>query len=202
MRQILLVLVLLMFAGCQKAPEEFKGVHDIEVEEALFPELYFEIDPTTDLASGNDLEYVNLHCTADTGGSKRTREYYLKLWGKKGWRFPGYNYLVYESGVIDTLLPVDCDCLVELGEVSNGVYGVNSRSINIAYVGGVKSVRGRLVAYDTRTEAQIVSLHTLVSDIQGNCPDAKVFGHRDHPRVGKACPSFRAIDEFECWDIK
>jgi hypothetical protein len=31
---------------------------------------------------------------------------------------------------------------------------------------------------------------TIVKDLQSKYPNAKVLGHRDFPKVSKACPSF------------
>lgn len=200
MRYLLLGAVLTL-AACTDS--EMEGVHDIEMEEAATPHLFFEIDPTTDVAEGNPLEYVNIHCTADVGGPHRDSMYYINMWrNERGWQSPGYNYLIKQDGTIINYMPVDNDCLVEIGEVSNGVYGINSRSINIAYVGGVRSARGRLLAYDTRTPAQVEAMHDLVQEIVCRCPNAQIKGHREHPNVGKECPSFRASDELGCLYLK
>lgn len=188
-----LLFFVIFVPGCANQVES-KRLHDFDQEEADYPYLFFPYDPAADLYSGNPLQYINVHCTADLGGT--TPSYYDNLWKSYNWTYPGYNYLIYEDGTIDTLLPEDGDCLVEIGEVSNGVFGVNSRSINIAYVGGVKRCGRKLDAYDTRTPAQIESMHRLVKDIRSRCPNVRVYGHRDHQNVRKECPSFNAYLEF------
>ena len=61
-------------------------------------------------------------------------------------------------------------------------------SIGICYIGG-KTADGRSYA-DTRTDAQKVALHSLVTRLrkQYGIPADRVFGHRDF--APKACPCF------------
>jgi N-acetylmuramoyl-L-alanine amidase len=97
---------------------------------------------------------------------------------------------VFPDGKIEQLLPES--------EVSNGVQGYNSTSINIAYVGGIDN-KGR--AIDNRTEAQKDSLRGLLLAINSRYPNAHIMGHRDiwgkdSKKWKKMCPCFDAEAEY------
>ena len=96
-----------------------------------------------------------------------------------------------EDGVVHHLL--------DFKDVSNGVYGYNATAINIAYVGGIDS-KGKPV--DNRTEAQKVSLRSLLVELHRKYPNATIMGHRDiwgsDPRKWKKwCPCFDAKSEYK-----
>lgn len=87
-------------------------------------------------------------------------------------------------------------------EVSNGVQGYNSTSINISYVGGIDG-QGR--ARDNRTEAQKVALKELLTRLKTKYPNAHIMGHRDiwgkdSRKWKKMCPCFDAEKEYEYLD--
>lgn len=195
MTRILLIVIALGLLSCSSESEQFVESHDMPLEEGKNVVLFFNVSESGDVTLGNDLTYINIHCTGDTGN--RPADYYLNFWATdRGWTYPGYNFLVHEDGAVDTLLPIDFDCFVEPGEVSNGVYGVNSKSINIAYTGGAIAVGRKLYAYDTRTDAQVRTIQALVDTLTSICPNVQIMGHRDHPNVSKQCPSFRVSEEF------
>jgi N-acetylmuramoyl-L-alanine amidase len=87
--------------------------------------------------------------------------------------------MIEADGKIHNIHPVD--------KPSNGVAGHNARSIHIAYIGGIDKAGKPL---DTRTPRQIVSLLALIAEFRELYPAAEVLGHRDFPKVAKACPSF------------
>jgi len=123
------------------------------------------------------IKYIAIHCTA---GSQRATV--SDLWAefrRKGWKNPGYHYVVTADGVIHQLL--------DEAKVSNGVKGWNHCTLNVAYTGGVDT---RLKPVDNRTEAQKASMAKLVKELHRRYPKAAVQGHRDFPGVAKACPSF------------
>ncbi|MBR1787621.1 MAG: N-acetylmuramoyl-L-alanine amidase [Bacteroidaceae bacterium] len=141
------------------------------------------------------IERIFVHCTA--GSQKATDEDLRTEFRRKGWKNPGYHYVVLADGRAVQLL--------EEAKVSNGVKGYNSTSINVAYTGGVKD--GRNV--DTRTEAQRITLRHLLHDIHSRYPKAQILGHRDispdknkngivdpWERI-KDCPCFDAREEYK-----
>lgn len=139
-----------------------------------------------------DIRRIFIHCTA--GSQKQTLKDLLNEFKQKGWKNPGYHYTVFPDGKIEQLLPES--------EVSNGVQGYNSTSINISYVGGIDN-KGR--ATDNRTEAQKISLLTLLKDLKTRYPNAHIMGHRDiwgkNPaKWKKQCPCFDAEKEYAFLD--
>ena len=99
---------------------------------------------------------------------------------------PGYHFIIKQDGEEVKLLSVD--------EVSNGVKGFNSETINISYIGGVDAKNQPI---DNRTPAQKATLLKLLKEFRAKFPNAIIQGHRDFPNVKKACPSFNAKKEYE-----
>ncbi len=99
---------------------------------------------------------IFVHCTA---GSQRQKIADLQAeFRRKGWKNPGYHYVVQADGTVTQLLGED--------RVSNGVKGYNSTSVNVAYMGGIDA-RGKAV--DNRT----------AEELKGRYPKAEILGHRD-----------------------
>lgn len=124
------------------------------------------------------IDYIVLHCTGTQPEAKipSIQRYWREV---KGWKSPGYHIIIEANGDYTMLLPFD--------KVSNGVAGHNAHSIHVCYIGGIDR-KGK--AMDTRTPEQIKAMTTIVKDLQSKYPTAKVLGHRDFPKVKKACPSF------------
>lgn len=142
------------------------------------------------------IERIFVHCTA--GSQKQTIEDLKAEFKRKGWRSPGYHYVIMPDGKIENILSEE--------NVSNGVQGYNQTAINVAYIGGIDA-KGKGV--DNRTEEQKKSLRTLLSNLKNKYPSAKIMGHRDispdkngngivdpWERI-KECPCFNAIDEYK-----
>ena len=131
-----------------------------------------------------EINYLVLHCSATQPDAKI--ESIQNYWRKNlGWKSPGYHYVIKADGEIVPLLSID--------KVSNGVAGYNSQIINISYIGGIDKT-GK--PKDTRTEEQKSSILKLLKDLKKRFPSAKIQGHRDFPKVAKACPSFDAKKEY------
>lgn len=131
------------------------------------------------------IEYIAVHCTAtaQTATVSSIQNYWRK---NLGWKMPGYHFIVKPDGEIVKLLDVS--------EISNGVKGWNSKTINISYIGGIDS-KGK--PKDTRTDAQKKSLLLKLKELKKQFPNAVIQGHRDFPKVAKACPSFDAKTEYK-----
>lgn len=135
------------------------------------------------------IERIFVHCTA--GSQRQSIEDLKAEFRLKGWKYPGYHYVVDINGGIHQLLAIEL--------VSNGVKGYNSSAINVAYMGGIDS-HGKPV--DNRTEAQKVALKSLLIELHRQYPDAQIMGHRDiwgsDPKKWKKwCPCFDAKSEYE-----
>ena len=135
-----------------------------------------------------DIRRIFVHCTA--GSQKQTKNDLLKEFKNKGWKSPGYHYVVFPDGKVEKLLDESL--------VSNGVQGYNSTSINIAYVGGIDN-KGRAV--DNRTDLQKAALLGLLEGLKLRYPNAHIMGHRDiwgkdKSKWKKQCPCFDAEAEY------
>mgnify|MGYP003317245721 CR=1 FL=1 len=95
------------------------------------------------------IKYIAVHCTA--GNQKQTIEALRAEFKRKGWKNPGYHYVVKPDGGIVQMHPDE--------RASNGVQGYNSVTINVAYIGGIDA-QGN--GTDNRTEAQKKSLTSLL----------------------------------------
>lgn len=142
------------------------------------------------------IERIFVHCTASSqtwGVGELSAEF-----KRKGWKNPGYHYVVTSDGRIHQML--------DDSKVSNGVKGYNSTSVNVAYVGGIDA-KGKAV--DNRTAAQKKALVDLLRILRKRYPKARILGHRDispdqngNGRVDqweriKECPCFDAITEYK-----
>lgn len=138
------------------------------------------------------IKYIAVHCTA--GSQKATVNDLQAEFKRKGWKAPGYHYVITADGKIHQLLDTE--------NVSNGVKGYNSVTVNIAYTGGMDGV-------DNRTDEQKKSLVALLKLLRKRYPDAVIQGHRDFsPDLNgngkieksewiKMCPSFDAKTEYK-----
>ena len=142
------------------------------------------------------IEYIAVHCTA--GSQNQTVEDLLSEFRRKGWKNPGYHYIVSPDGRITQLL--------DDSKVSNGVKGFNGITVNVAYIGGIDA-NGK--ATDNRTDAQKKALRQLLGMLKKKYPEAVIQGHRDfsHDVNGngvvdtweriKECPCFDAKEEYK-----
>lgn len=142
------------------------------------------------------IKRIFVHCTAS---SQNTTEVTLRAeFIRKGWRNPGYHYVIFPEGRIVQLLD-------ESG-VANGVKGYNLTAIHVAYVGGIDA-EGRAV--DNRTAEQKSAIRQLLMELRHRYPKARILGHRDispdenhNGKVDsweriKECPCFDAIPEYQ-----
>ena len=142
-----------------------------------------------------NIKYLAVHCTASS--QRMTIDSLRAEFRRKGWKNPGYHYVVSTDGKIHQLLAEE--------HVSNGVRGYNSVSINIAYIGGIDA-NGKPI--DNRTPLQKLSLRKLLILLKKKYPNAIIQGHRDFsPDLNKngkieksewikACPCFNAKEEY------
>lgn len=132
-----------------------------------------------------NIKYIAVHCTASA--QTATVSSIQNFWKtEKGWKMPGYHFLIKPDGEIVELLSID--------KISNGVKGYNSETINVCYIGGVDK---NLKPIDNRTNAQKASLLLKLKELKKKFPNAVIQGHRDFPKVAKACPCFNAKKEYE-----
>lgn len=143
------------------------------------------------------IKRIFIHCTASYQETY-TDEKLVNEFKRKGWRNPGYHYVIRPDGTIFRMLPES--------QISNGVSGYNSTAINIAYVGGVTKEKPKGV--DNRTAQQKSALLYLLQDLRVRYPKAYIMGHRDispdkngNGKIDtweyiKMCPCFNAMEEY------
>jgi N-acetylmuramoyl-L-alanine amidase len=120
-----------------------------------------------------------VHCTATPEGKEFTRAQINSMHMQRGFQKIGYHYLIHLDGEVSIGRPEE--------ETGAHVAGHNANSLGIAYVGGVTS---KNVPKDTRTPAQKTAMVLLLRSLLRKHPGAEILGHRDFPRVAKACPCF------------
>lgn len=139
--------------------------------------------------SKRQINYIVVHCTASPEG-RDFKAKNIDAWHKaQGWSQIGYNYVIDLDGTIELGRDVDL--------IPAQVQGYNANAIGVVYIGGVDS---KMNPKDTRTPEQKKALVQLLGELKGIYPNAVIQGHRDFPKVAKACPSFDAKTEYK--DIK
>lgn len=144
---------------------------------------------------------IFVHCTASYQ-STTTEATLINEFKRKGWKNPGYHYVVKPDGSVFNML--------DESKIANGVQGYNSNSIHVSYIGGIDKTHPKGI--DNRTDAQKSTLVKLLTELKRKYPNAKIMGHRDispdknHNGIVdpweriKECPCFDAIVEYS--DIK
>lgn len=142
-----------------------------------------------------DIRHIVVHCTATR--QSVSVEQILHFFKTRGWKAPGYHYIVSPDGTCRSTWPEHL--------VANGVKGHNADSVHVAYIGGIDA-HGRPV--DNRTPQQRAALKHIVTLLRAQYPKAMVCGHRDlspdldgNGRIEpweyvKACPCFDAVKEY------
>lgn len=127
-----------------------------------------------------------VHCTATPEGRDVSAKE-IDGWHKaKGWAGIGYHFVVRLDGTVEQGRPLEVP--------GAHVEGHNFDTIGIVYAGGL--AKDAKTPKDTRTAAQKASLLKLLADLKRQFPSAVIQGHRDFPKVAKACPSFDAKKEY------
>lgn len=119
-----------------------------------------------------------IHCTATK--QHTSVQSILNYWKNvKKWKSPGYFALIDIYGKVHWLADQDA--------ITNGCKGYNSKSVHIAYIGGINEVTGN--PKDTKTHKQICTIISLLKALKNDYPDAKIVGHNEKNKH-KDCPSF------------
>lgn len=120
-----------------------------------------------------------VHCSAtspkmDVGAAD------IERWHRqRGFLAIGYHFVIRRNGKIEKGRAEDV--------IGAHVENHNATTIGICMVGGIDSTGA---PENNFTPAQFETLHSLLKDLQTRYPNTTVLGHRDFPKVAKACPSF------------
>ena len=127
-------------------------------------------------------DWIVVHCTA-TRGKMDVGAADVRKWHKaQGWSDIGYHYVLRRNGQIEKGRAQDA--------IGSHVKGHNHNSVGVCLVGGIGD--NSWMPTDNFTPAQWKSLVALTKKLVKDYPNAKVLGHRDFPKVAKACPCFDA----------
>lgn len=157
-------------------PEEEMKVTNVTEEAPTCPNITELINLIRTARITRNVNRLVFHCTATSQTATVTA--IQRYWRETlKWRSPGYHIIVKPDGSWTQLL--------DFNGVSNGVAGINSTSLHIAYIGGIDS-RGRAV--DNRTDAQREVFETVWRAFNAKLPKLTYHGHYEFSK--KACPSF------------
>ena len=127
------------------------------------------------------IKNLTIHCTATPEGRDNTAAEVTR-WDIERFGQPSYHIVIELDGDAVRTLPDD----------KRGAHtgGNNTGNIGISYVGGTEKLNAGGKPKDTRTKAQKETMRKLVLEYQKKYPGIRVRGHREWPKVAKACPSF------------
>lgn len=166
--------------------KEFQREHGLKADGVVGPATLAKLIPARWKRSKRKITEIIVHCSATSEGKDFT-VMDIRRWHKlQGWSDIGYHYVVYRNGHIEPGRDVDL--------IGAHCEGHNAHSIGVCYVGGV--ARDGKTPKDTRTLAQKAALISVLTELKQMYPGAKIYGHRDFDKKGKACPSFDAKTEY------
>ena len=166
--------------------KEFQREHGLKADGVVGPATLAKLIPARWKRSKRKITEIIVHCTATSEGKDFT-VLDIRRWHKlQGWSDIGYHYVVYRNGHIEPGRDVDL--------IGAHCEGHNAHSIGVCYIGGVS--RDGKTPKDTRTLAQKAALISVLTELKQMYPGAKIYGHRDFDKKGKACPSFDAKTEY------
>lgn len=114
---------------------------------------------------------IIIHC-ADTPNGRKFHAADITRWHQeRGWRTIGYHFVVCVDGSVENGRGLE--------EIGAHAVGHNAHSVGICLIGR-----------DRFTQAQWVSLSSLVSGLVAQFSNAKVLGHYHVDQHGKTCPNF------------
>jgi N-acetyl-anhydromuramyl-L-alanine amidase AmpD len=130
------------------------------------------------------ITHLTVHCAATPEGKDFSADT-VASWDMQRFGQESYHHIVTLDGVDH----------VRLADNVRGAHvaGANSGNIGVCYVGGLDANQH---PKDTRTDAQRATLRAIVAAYRAKYPGIVVLGHRDWPRVLKACPCFDVKTEL------
>ena len=94
----------------------------------------------------------------------------------------GYHYVIKTDGIIEPGRDPE--------SIGAHVADYNHNSVGICMVGGVDANGPTGKPVNNFTPEQFASLAAIVQTLRVKYPNAVIQGHRDFPKVAKACPCF------------
>lgn len=135
---------------------------------------------------------IVVHCAATPPSADIGRKEIDRWHRTRGFLCIGYHYVIRRDGTVEEGRPEE--------QIGAHAEGFNKDSIAICLVGGVAADCKTPEA--NFTPAQFASLKLRLSEFAKKYPQAEVLGHRDLPRVAKACPSFDVREWLKTGAVK
>ena len=177
----------------EEAVKTFQKENGLKADGIVGPATLAKMLPCRFKKSKRSINLILVHCTATPEGKNFTVDD-IRRWhttpvakGGRGWSDIGYHYVIDTKG----------RCLEgrDVNLVGAHCEGYNAHSIGIVYVGGLD--KDGKTPKDTRTLTQKAALLNLLAELRRLYPTAKIAGHRDYNKKGKACPCFDAKTEYK-----
>lgn len=137
---------------------------------------------TPGLSLRKSTDFIVVHCSASVPDIKTDAKVIDRWHRQRGFLMIGYHYVIKTDGTVERGRDID--------SIGAHVEGFNAVSVGICMVGGVDADNKPVNNF---SPAQFAALAGLVKGLKAQHPNAVVQGHRDFPKVAKACP---------CWDVK
>lgn len=126
-------------------------------------------------------DHIVVHCAASTAKMDIGRDDIDRWHRARGWFTIGYHYVIRRNGTLEKGRPEDV--------VGAHVLNHNSNTIGICLAGGLAD--DKKTPEDNFTEAQYITLESLLKELKGRYPKATIMGHSDFPEHRtRACPVF------------
>lgn len=146
---------------------------------------------TPGLSRRKGTDYIAIHCSASFPNPATDAKTIDRWHRQRGFLMIGYHFVIKTDGVIEHGRPNDT--------IGAHVENFNARSIGICLVGGVDAANKPANNFSS---AQFKALAGLLKELRQEYPNAVIQGHRDFPKVAKACPSFDVKSWLKTQDIK
>jgi len=140
---------------------------------------------TPGLSPRKSTDYIAVHCSASVPDIATDAKVIDRWHRQRGFLMIGYHYVIKTDGTIEKGRDEEA--------IGAHVEGYNSTSIGICMVGGVDANGPTGKPVKNFSESQFDSLLTLLKTLKAKYPKAVIQGHRDFPKVAKACPCFDVI---------
>lgn len=129
----------------------------------------------------NRTDFVAVHCSATRPSQDIGAVEIDRMHRQRGFKCIGYHYVIRRDGKVEIGRPQN--------QIGAHVEGWNAVSVGVCMVGGVTE-KDVAIAETNFTPAQYLSLKAVLAGLKKDYPNAHIQGHRDFPKVAKACPSF------------
>lgn len=124
-------------------------------------------------------DFIVVHCSASAPSVNADAAMIDRWHRQQGWQCIGYHFVIKRDGAVEEGREVE--------KIGAHVADYNAISVGICLSGGVDDAQK---PQNNFTPEQFTALAKLLKELSIKYPSAVIQGHRDFPKVAKACPSF------------